>query len=96
MISMTDRLQDKPLTKKKNTPEGSSFHLLILYNDEIHTFDYVMESLIEVCGHSSVQAEQCTIITHYRGQCDIKKGDKEELREMQVSLIKKGLKAAIE
>ena len=55
-----------------------------------------MESLIEVCGHSSVQAEQCTIITHYRGQCDIKKGMREELQEMQLNLIKKGLKAGID
>ena len=55
-----------------------------------------MESLMEVCGHSSVQAEQCTIITHYRGQCDVKKGMKEELRSMQLDLIKKGLKAGIE
>ncbi len=93
---MTDRLQDKPLTRKKKDSEGSSCHFLILYNDEIHTFDFVMDSLIEVCGHSSVQAEQCTIITHYRGQCDVKKGDKEELQEMQLGLIKKGLKAIVD
>ncbi len=93
---MTDRLQDKPLTRKKKDSESSSCHFLILYNDEIHTFDFVMDSLIEVCGHSSVQAEQCTIITHYRGQCDVKKGDKEELQEMQLGLIKKGLKAIVD
>jgi ATP-dependent Clp protease adaptor protein ClpS len=93
---MTDRLQDKPLTRENKGSEASSGHFLILYNDEIHSFDYVMESLMEVCGHSNVQAEQCTIITHYKGKCEIKRGGQEELREMQLSLIKKGLKAGID
>ncbi len=93
---MTDRLQDKPVTRARKDSESTPDYLLILYNDEIHTFDYVMESLIEVCGHSSVQAEQCTIITHYKGQCDVKKGMREELQEMQLNLIKKGLKAGID
>jgi len=93
---MADRLKDKPLTRENKNSESSSGHFLVLYNDEIHTFDYVMESLMEVCGHSSVQAEQCTIITHYRGQCEVKKGVKKELRSMQLDLIKKGLKAGID
>ena len=93
---MTDRLQDKPVTRVRKDSGSTTDYFLILYNDEIHTFDYVMESLIEVCGHSAVQAEQCTIITHYKGQCDIKKGAREELQEMQLNLIKKGLKASID
>ncbi len=93
---MAGRLQDKPLIREKKNKENASAHLLILYNDEINTFDYVMESLIEVCGHTSVQAEQCTIITHYKGQCDVKKGDRDELKDMQLNLIKKGLKAGID
>ncbi|HYW95969.1 MAG TPA: ATP-dependent Clp protease adaptor ClpS [Bacteroidales bacterium] len=93
---MADRLRDKPVARENKNSGSSSGHFLVLYNDEINTFDYVMESLMEVCGHSSVQAEQCTIITHYRGQCDVKKGVKKELRSMQLDLIKKGLKAGID
>ncbi len=93
---MAEPYRDKPKTHKrtKRTKEPVSF--LILYNDDINTFDYVIESLIEICEHSLVQAEQCALIAHYKGNCDVKKGNHAHLKEMQLDLIKKGLKACID
>ena len=69
---------------------------LVLYNDDIHTFDYVIESLIEVCNHDEIQAEQCTMIVHYKGQCDVKKGSPDTLLPLKEGLLERGLKAVID
>jgi len=69
---------------------------LVLHNDEINTFDYVMETLVEVCNHSMTQAEQCATITHYKGKCEVRTGPLEEMRELRYQLISKGLKATVE
>ena len=64
---------------------------LILHNDEENTFDFVIDSLIEVCEHNMEQAEQCTLIVHYKGKCDVKKGNFEKLKPMKDQLIHRGL-----
>jgi ATP-dependent Clp protease adaptor protein ClpS len=71
-------------------------HQLILFNDDVNTFDFVIESLVEVCGHDSIQAEQCAYIVHFRGKCQIKQGEFEKLEPMCVALLDRGLTAAIE
>lgn len=53
---------------------------LVLYNDDVNTFDYVIDTLIEVCGHDENQAEQCALIAHYKGKCGVKKGTFDELK----------------
>lgn len=68
---------------------------LILYNDEVHTFDYVIDSLIEICDIDPVQAEQITFLVHYKGKCDVIKGSVETLNPYRRGLVKKGLKASI-
>ncbi len=69
---------------------------LILHNDEVNTFDFVIDSLVEVCNHEFEQAEQCALITHYNGKCDIKNGEFDKLRAMRRRLSEKGLSATIE
>ncbi|MBN2350273.1 MAG: ATP-dependent Clp protease adaptor ClpS [Bacteroidales bacterium] len=69
---------------------------LILHNDDTHTFDYVIDSLIEICKLEPEQAEQCTYIIHYKGKCDVKKGSLEYLRPLRKGLTKKGLNATID
>jgi ATP-dependent Clp protease adaptor protein ClpS len=69
---------------------------LILYNDEVNTFDFVIDSLIEVCEHDPIQAEQCTFIVHFKGKCDVYSGSQEELTGMCHSLLNRGLTAEIE
>jgi ATP-dependent Clp protease adaptor protein ClpS len=77
----------------ENTDEG---RFLILHNDDFHTFEYVIESLIEVCDLESVQAEQCTYLVHYKGKCDIKKGSFDCLKPFKEGLTDKGLNATID
>ncbi len=69
---------------------------LVLYNDDVNTFDFVTESLIKVCGHDQLQAEQCTYLVHYTGLCAVKNGSFKKLRPMCEALLDRGLTAKIE
>ena len=71
-------------------------NFLTLHNDDVHTFDYVIETLMNVCEHDMVQAEQCAYIVHYKGKCDVKKGSVDNLTPMKTKLINKGLLATID
>lgn len=69
---------------------------IILYNDDFNTFEHVIESLIKVCKHDSVQAEQCAFLVHYKGKCSVKKGSYEELEPICTALLERNLTAEIE
>ncbi|MBK5277431.1 MAG: ATP-dependent Clp protease adaptor ClpS [Bacteroidia bacterium] len=68
---------------------------LIVFNDDINTFDHVIKTLIKVCKHSPEQAEQCTLLIHYKGKCAVKKGSYEELRPMREAICEVGIDAKI-
>lgn len=68
---------------------------IVLYDDDFNTFDFVIESLIKVCQHSAIQAEQCTHIVHYKGKCDVKKGNMSKLKPICSALLERGLTAEI-
>ena len=68
---------------------------LLLYNDDVHTFDYVIKALVDICRHTVNQAEQCAIIVHCKGKCVIKNGSYETLLPMHTSLIDKQLTTEI-
>ena len=68
---------------------------LILYNDDFNTFDHVINSLVEICGHETIQAEQCAFIVHYKGKCIIKKGVFKELLVYKNALQQRNLTVAI-
>ncbi len=69
---------------------------IVLYDDDVNTFDFVIESLVEVCDHDMIQAEQCTMIVHYKGKCAVKKGTFDELKPRCTALLNRGLTAEIE
>jgi ATP-dependent Clp protease adaptor protein ClpS len=69
---------------------------LVLYNDDVNTFDFVIDSLVEICSHEMVQAEQCTYIVHYNGKCAVKNGTYDVLNPMRVALCDRGLSAVVE
>jgi ATP-dependent Clp protease adaptor protein ClpS len=76
--------------------EGKSEgRFLILHNDDVHSFDYVIKTLIEVCNMEATQAEQCTYLVHYKGKCDVKKGAYEALQPYKEGLIERELNATI-
>ncbi|MCC6720955.1 MAG: ATP-dependent Clp protease adaptor ClpS [Bacteroidia bacterium] len=69
---------------------------LILYNDDVNTFDWVIKCLVELCKHTPEQAEQCAIIVHYKGKCKVKSGIYSELEKICLALLSRGLSAKIE
>jgi ATP-dependent Clp protease adaptor protein ClpS len=69
---------------------------LVLYNDDVNTFDWVIESLIKVCQHQREQAEQCSLIVHYNGRCSVKEGAYDKLKPLCEALHERGLTANIE
>ncbi len=69
---------------------------LIVFNDDVNTFDHVIDSFIKICKHESVQAEQCAWIIHFNGKCQIKKGSYDELEPMCTALLERGLSAEIQ
>ncbi len=94
----------KPEEIKTNKPEFEEVvsdgkadgRYLILHNDDVHSFDYVINSLIEICEMEATQAEQCTYLVHYKGKCDIRKGAYEDLKPMKERLIERELNATID
>lgn len=76
--------------------EVSKSHRLIVWNDDVNSFDWVILTLIEVCGHTAEQAEQCAMIIHHRGKYAVKEGDFETLRPLAEGIIDRGINATIE
>ena len=70
-------------------------HQIVLFNDDVNTFDHVVETLIRVCGHTLEQAEQCSIIVHYKGKCTVKTGSYEKLKPRCTQLLQADLSAEI-
>lgn len=68
---------------------------IVLYNDEVNTFDHVIDTLIRVCKHTAEQAEQCSLIVHYNGKCTVKTGEYKELKPQCTQLLEAGLSAEI-
>ena len=69
---------------------------LVIHNDDVNTFDFVIECLISICEHDLIQAEQCTLIIHHNGKCTVKTGAYEKLKPMCLTLLDKGLSAEIQ
>ena len=68
---------------------------LIIFNDDVNTFDHVIQALVEVCEHTFEQAEQCALITHYKGKCVVKNGTFDDLAPRRNSLCERGLSAEV-
>jgi len=69
---------------------------LVLFNDEVNTFDFVIETLIEVCGHHPYQAENCALIAHYKGKCTVKEGAYETLKPYREEMTLRRLTVEIQ
>ena len=85
------RTIDKPelgVTIEELFSEGKS---IVLYNDDHNTFDHVISCLVQYCGHTDSQAEQCALIVHTKGKCSVKNGGLEELKPIHEALLENGL-----
>jgi len=85
-IAVEELVQDELIDKKD----------LIVYNDDYNTFDHVIDSLVKVCKHEFIQAEQCTWLIHYKGKCQVKRGEYEKLEPLCTALLDRGISAEIE
>ncbi len=68
---------------------------IILYNDDVNTFEHVIATLIYACEHTPEQAEQCSLIVHYKGKCTVKSGSFDDLKPQCSKLLEAGLSAEI-
>lgn len=94
---------DKKMSTKEKVKEEVKIeellgnqNVIILYNDDVNTFDHVIDTLVTVCGHDPIQAEQCAFIVHYKGKCEVKTGLFKELIPMCSALLEAGLSAEIQ
>jgi ATP-dependent Clp protease adaptor protein ClpS len=86
--------KESPERKVSGNPATEEF-VLVLLNDDINTFDHVIKALIEVCGHDLCQAEQCAMITHFKGSCEVKEGDKAFLLSLSREIRERGMLAKV-
>ena len=92
---MTTRPQidfDEEIAVLEDTQEPRA---LVVFNDEVNSFDHVIRTLIEVVGHEPLQAEQCTLLIHYKGKCAVKVGTFEELEPMCTAIHDRGISADV-
>ncbi|HBC04702.1 MAG TPA: ATP-dependent Clp protease adaptor ClpS [Aequorivita sp.] len=90
-MSTREKIQeDVEVAEKEN-----NLNEIVLYNDDVNTFDHVINSLIFACEHTPEQAEQCSIIVHYKGKCTVKTGEFSELKPRCSMLLEAGLSAEI-
>lgn len=68
---------------------------LVVFNDDVNTFEHVIRTLIKVCQHTPEQAEQCTYLIHYKGKCTVKTGSFDELRPLREAICEAGIDAKI-
>ena len=76
--------------------ESGPIREIVLHNDDVNTFDHVILSLMEICDHDPIQAEQCAMIVHYNGKCSVKRGTFDQLEPKCTALLDRGLSADIE
>ena len=90
-MSTKEKIQEEVLVDTLEQKQNE----IVLYNDDVNTFDYVIDTLIYACDHTPEQAEQCSILVHYKGKCTVKTGSYDELEPRCSKLLQAGLSAEI-
>lgn len=90
-MSTKEKIQEDIAVAEKESVE----HQIVLFNDDVNTFDHVINTLVRVCKHTPEQAEQCSILVHYKGKCTVKTGSFEDLKPQCTSLLQADLSAEI-
>tara|TARA_R100000935_G_C2830979_1_gene165072 strand:+ start:951 stop:1229 length:279 start_codon:yes stop_codon:yes gene_type:complete len=87
--------REEVLEQQETTTKTTKNHEIVLFNDEYNTFDHVIETLIYACDHTPEQAEQCSLLVHYKGKCTVKTGPYNDLKPRCSKLLEAGLSAEI-
>lgn len=85
-----------PEAEIKEKTNQDTPYCLILCNDEVNSFEHVIKSLIDICKHDMIQAEQCAYIAHFNGECDVKIGNKQMIEKLRKQMSNRGLTTEIE
>lgn len=92
---MKPEFQQEELVDVLEAVETTDLMDLVVFNDDVNTFDHVIATLIKVCKHTPEQAEQCTMLIHYKGKCAVKSGSFDFLKPMRQSICEAGIDARI-
>jgi len=87
--------EERPEVLEEVLVQEEKEHEIILYNDDVNTFDHVIRCLIKICEHSFMQAEQCAYLVHFKGKCAVKTGPLEDLIPRCSALLEEGLSAEV-
>jgi ATP-dependent Clp protease adaptor protein ClpS len=90
-MGIKEKIKEKKLVSEKISDQ----HEIILYNDDVNTFDHVINTLINACEHTPEQAEQCSLIVHFNGKCAVKTGSYDDLKPRCTMLLDADLNAEI-
>ncbi len=90
-MSTKEKISEEALFEEETVNQNE----IVLYNDDVNTFDHVIDMLVNTCEHTSEQAEQCAIIVHYKGKCTVKTGELKDLKPRCSKLLQAGLNAEI-
>ena len=88
-------IESNPLISNESTELLADIKDLILFNDDFNTFDFVIQTLVEVCGHNPEQAEQCALVVHFKGKCAIKSGSFSDMKPIYTELLNRRLTVEI-
>jgi len=88
-------IQEKELKQFDTIIKEKQNKEIVVYNDEVNTFDHVIQTLINACDHTTEQAEQCTILVHYKGKCTVKTGELKDLKPRCSKILEAGINAEI-
>ncbi|TBR19364.1 MAG: ATP-dependent Clp protease adaptor ClpS [Chitinophagaceae bacterium] len=96
---MNPHFQNTDTREKQETDlltNTAASYQLIVWNDDVNTFDWVIETLVEVCGHTKEQAEQCALLIHTQGKYAVKNGDYNDLKPQCDAISERGICVSIE
>jgi ATP-dependent Clp protease adaptor protein ClpS len=91
LMSTKEQISEELLIEEETVRQNE----IVVFNDDVNTFDHVIETLISVCDHTPEQAEQCSLIVHYKGKCTVKTGEYKDLEPRCSGLLSAGLSAEI-
>ncbi len=91
LMSTKEQISEELLIEEETVRQNE----IVVFNDDVNTFDHVIETLISVCDHTPEQAEQCSLIVHYKGKCTVKTGEYKDLEPRCTGLLSAGLSAEI-
>ncbi|MFD0796832.1 ATP-dependent Clp protease adaptor ClpS [Maribacter chungangensis] len=90
-MSTKEQISEELLLEEETVRQNE----IVVFNDDVNTFDHVIQTLISICDHTPEQAEQCSLIVHYKGKCTVKTGEYKDLEPRCTGLLNAGLSAEI-